>query len=87
MNGLPEHLPPKWLESMHQRRACLLHFESEKPLSPGRARFIALDLLASNGEGEWDCGVVQLDSGGCDWEFRFKPRVPPVDRPHRSSAG
>lgn len=85
MSTVPEYLPPKWRESMEQRRACLLHFKPDRPLSVRRARSIALELVATVGAGEWDCGVVQLDASGRDWEFRFKPHVPLPTRPQLRS--
>lgn len=87
MTTLPEDLPPKWRENMKHRRACLFHYESDRSLSVARARSIALELIADNGKGEWDCGVVQLDAGGRDWEFRFKPHVPAAPRPRRGFVG
>ncbi len=80
MTRLPEDLPPKWRENMEQRRACLLRYESERPLSERKARAIALELVASIGDGEWECSVVQLDESRRDWEFRFKPHIDRVPR-------
>lgn len=68
-------LPPRWLESMRERRACLYRYRCPQTLTDTQAESVALELAKVNGTGRWDCSVVCLDGAGRDWEFRFKPRL------------
>lgn len=76
----PEKLPPRWLDSMRQRRICLFHYRCHRSLTTTQAESVALELIADNGKGPWDFRVVQLDAAGRDWEFRFAPRLARVLR-------
>ncbi len=71
----PRRLPPRWCDSMRERRACLFHYRCETTISAAQAESVALELIKQNGKGQWDCRVVKLDAGGSDWEFRFKPQL------------
>ena len=73
MSRVHEPVPPRWHDSMRLRRSCLFRWQSERALTNAEACSCARDLISSHGVGEWDYVVVQLDSGACDWEFRFKP--------------
>jgi len=75
-----DELPPRWRDNMRERRACLFHYRCERRLTVSQAESVAQDLIASNGTGEWDCRVVQLDAGGREWEFRFRPQAAKVIR-------
>ena len=86
MPSQPDYLPPRWRENMQCRRACLLRFDAERPLSTRQADALAAELAESHGEGDWDCTTVQLDGNGREWEFRFKPHVAPIRRQRWLSA-
>jgi hypothetical protein len=75
-----EDLPPRWRDNMRERRACLFHYRCDRSLTADQAEAIALELIADNGTGRWHHSVVQLDTAGRDWEFRFKPRLANVVR-------
>lgn len=75
-----EELPPRWLDSMQQRRPCLFHYRSERALTERQVEAVALKLIADNGTGDWHHRVVRLDSAGRDWELRFRPRLAKVIR-------
>jgi hypothetical protein len=78
--GSSEGLPPRWRDNMRERRACLFRYRCDESLTPTEAESVAEELIADNGKGRWDFRVVQLDEGGCEWEFRFKPRLANVVR-------
>lgn len=77
---LPDTLPPRWLDNMRERRACLFHYRCDGSLTAAQAESVALELIARNGTGRWDYNVVQLDAGGREWEFRFKPQLAKIVR-------